>query len=115
MSALVNNISNLGRRIDRGVFNPIGDKVGKFDPAMGWVLKSDIQAQNAVAGKPGNNRNFYGEGPIAPPTAPTQDTAANASLQQQDLLRRRRGVFANIFAGGAAPAPTTATKSALGS
>lgn len=111
----MNNISNLGRRIDRGVLGPVGSKVGKFDPAMGAVLKADIGAQNAVMGKPGNNRNYYGEGPIAPPTAPTQDTAANASLQQQDLLRRRRGVFANIFAGGAAPTPTTATKSTLGS
>jgi hypothetical protein len=115
MGALVNNISNLGRLIDRGVFNPIGSKIGKFDPALGAVFKADISAQNAVAGKPANNRNYYGEGPIAPPTAPTQDTAANANLQQQDLLRRRRGVFANIFSGGAAPAPSTATKSNLGS
>lgn len=115
MSALVNNISNLGRRIDRGVFNPVGAKVSKFDPALGWVLQADNQAQNAIAGKPAGGRNYYGEGPVAPPTAPTQDTAANAALQQQDLLRRRRGVFGNIFAGGAAPAPTTSTKTTLGS
>lgn len=115
MTALVNNLSNLGRRIDRGIMAPLGKGVGKVDPALGAVIgKSDLAAQNAVAGKPGNNRNYYGEGPIAPPTAPTQDTAANAALQQQDILRRRRGVYANIFAGGAAPTPTTGSKSSLG-
>jgi len=114
MSALVNNISNLGRRIDRGVMGPAGNVVGKFDPAMGQVLKADISAQNAVMGKPAPGRNYYGEASPPPPGPPTQDTAANAALQQQDLLRRRRGVFANIFAGGAAPAPTTSSKSTLG-
>jgi hypothetical protein len=52
-----------------------------------------------------------------PPTAPSQDTAANAALAQQNALMRRRGLLANIAGGalpGAATAPTTQTKSALG-
>lgn len=112
MGGIVNSITNLGRRQDFGIIN---GPIGKIDPLAKIISKADVGTQNAVLGKPGNNRSYYGEGPIAPPTAPTQDTAANASLQQQDLLRRRRGVFANIFAGGAAPAPATATKSTLGS
>lgn len=112
MSGIVNSITNLGRRQDFGIAHGF---VGKIDPLAKVISKADVGTQNAVLGKPGNNRNYYGEGPVAPPTAPTQDTAANASLQQQDLLRKRRGVFGNIFAGGAAPAPTTATKSTLGS
>lgn len=112
MSGIVNSITNAGRRWDKGI---IGGPIGKIDPLARVISKADVGTQNAVLGKPGNNRNYYGEGPIAPPTAPTQDTAANAALQQQDMLRRRRGVFANIFAGGAAPTPATATKSALGS
>lgn len=111
MSGIVNSITNLGRRQDFGIAK---GPIGKIDPIAKVISKADVGTQNAVLGKPGNNRNYYGEGPIAPPTAPTQDTAANAGLQQQDLLRRRRGVFANIFAGGAAPTPTTATKSTLG-
>lgn len=46
------------------------------------------------------------------PTAPTQDTAANAARQMQDQMRRRRGVYGNIFAGNAAT-PAVA-KTALG-
>jgi len=111
MSGVVNNISNMGRRADFGV----GKALSHIDPIASAIMKADIGTQNAVLGKPGNNRRFYGEGPVAPPTAPTQVTAANAALQQQDMLRRRRGVFANIFAGGSAPAPATATKSTLGS
>lgn len=95
MSGLFNNIANLGR------------KLNKFDPL-------DRAVQNFTLGKPKDGRNYYGEGPLPPPGPPTQDVAANAAQQQQDLLRRRRGVLSNIFAGGNAPAPTTASKSALG-
>jgi hypothetical protein len=50
------------------------------------------------------------------PSAPTIDDAQTASQQSTDLMRQRRGVLANIYAGngtggGAAP---TATKTALG-
>lgn len=34
-----------------------------------------------------------------PPEPPSQDTAANAANQQALLMRRRRGVLSNIFAG----------------
>lgn len=50
-----------------------------------------------------------------PPTPPTLDTAANAANQQDDLMRRRRGILANIYAGGSTPAPTVASKQLLGS
>lgn len=49
-----------------------------------------------------------------PEAPPTQDVAANASKQNQDLLRRRRSVMANIFAGNSASAPPTTSKSQLG-
>jgi len=51
--------------------------------------------------------------PAAPPTAPTQDVAANAAKDQLDLLRRRRGVLSNIYAGGNSSAPAVA-KTTLG-
>lgn len=94
MTALVHNIANVGR------------KLNKFDPV-------DRGVQNFVLGKP-QYGNSYGQGPPAPPGPPSQDTAANAALQQNDVLRRRRGVMANIFAGGAAATPATSTKSTLG-
>lgn len=108
MGGIFNSIANLGRRI-----NNIG-LANKFDPLMGAISKLDKSSQNAVLGKPKDGRNYYGEGPLPPPGPPTQDVAANAAQQQQDMLRRRRGVLSNIFAGGNAPAPTTASKSALG-
>lgn len=95
MSTFFNNIANVGRKINR------------LDPL-------DRTAQNFVLGKPPAGRNYYGEGPIAPPGAPTQDAAANAAQSQTDLLRRRRGVMANIYAGGGAGAPPVASKSTLG-
>lgn len=52
--------------------------------------------------------------PLAPQPA-TQDTAANAANQQSDLMRKRRGVLANIAAGSNATAPQVSAKSTLGS
>lgn len=49
-----------------------------------------------------------------PPIIPNQDAAANAASAQTDLLRKRRGVMSNIFAGGNAAPPQVATKSTLG-
>lgn len=96
MSTFFNNIANLGRKVNR------------LDPL-------DRTAQNFVLGKPPAGRSYYGEGPIAPPGAPTQDTAANAAQQQADQLRRRRGVMANIYGGGSGGGtPTVASKSTLG-
>lgn len=95
MSHFFNNIANFGR------------KINQIDPV-------DRAAQNFVLGKPAYG-NKYGQGPPAPPGPPTQDTAANATTQQQELLRRRRGVYGNVFAGGQAPAPVVQSKSALGS
>ena len=116
MSGLVNNIGNVGRKLDNGIFAPVGNAIHKFDPALGWVFsKMDLTAQNFVAGAPAGGRNYYGEGPIAPPGAPTQDTAANAAQAQQDALRRRRGVLSTIYGGGSSSGtPTVAGKSQLG-
>lgn len=49
-----------------------------------------------------------------PPKPPTQDTAANAANQQQDLLNKRRGVLANIYAGQQTQAPPAVQKVNLG-
>lgn len=48
------------------------------------------------------------------PRAPSEDTAANAANQEADLARRRRGVLANIYAGGQDFKPQTAVKTLLG-
>ena len=54
--------------------------------------------------------------PKAPmaPTPPNYNNAANAAQQQADALRQRRGVLANIYAGGAGGAPPAVGKSSLG-
>lgn len=41
------------------------------------------------------------------PGVPNQNDAANASLAQQERLRMRRGMMANIYGGAAAGAPVT--------
>lgn len=46
------------------------------------------------------------------PQPPTQDAAASTALEQQQMLLRRKGVLANIFAGQNASAPVA--KSQLG-
>lgn len=65
----------------------------------------------------GNAVGFHKNPPpgISLPSTPTTDTAANAILQQQDALNRRKGVLGTIFGGaGAQSAPSVATKSLLG-
>lgn len=52
--------------------------------------------------------------PDAPPAAPTIDDANMGSQQMQDVMRKRRGVYANIYAGGAAAPPTVGSKTLLG-
>lgn len=49
-----------------------------------------------------------------PPIIPNQDVAAQAAMGETDMLRKRRGVMSNIFAGGNAAAPQVASKSTLG-
>lgn len=82
----------------------------KIDPLTGMVMRND-PLDKGVAG-------LLGAGPkkLPPPiNTPTQDTAANAVLQQQDALNRRRGVLGTIFGGsGNQSAPSVATKSLLG-
>lgn len=115
VSHLFNNIANLGRKIDYGLNSPVGNAIRKVDPAMSAVLrKSDIGAQNFVLGSPNPGTRFYGEASPGPPGPATQDTAANAALQQQDLMRRRRGVYGNITGASQQAAPIVSNKSALG-
>lgn len=52
--------------------------------------------------------------PPSPLAPPTQDTAANANLQTQQNLLRRRGILGNIYAGGSPSTPATTSKTALG-
>jgi len=46
--------------------------------------------------------------------APNMDDAQTGARQLQDLMRQRRGVLANIYAGDSGGTATTATKTALG-
>ena len=56
-----------------------------------------------------------GSAPLPPaPVAPTIDDATFSANQMQDQMRKRRGVYANIFGGNQNTAPTVATKSLLG-
>lgn len=45
--------------------------------------------------------------PGAIPTPPGQNDANNAALAQQDQLRMRRGMMANIFAGNTSQQPVS--------
>jgi len=95
MGTLINNIANLGR------------KINKFDPL-------DRAVQNFVLGKPKPGTSYYGEASPTPGSAPTSDTAANLSNQQAQLRNLQRGVLSNIYAGGNAPAPSVGTRTLLG-
>lgn len=92
-----------------GIFSPhLKKALSYIDPAASAIGRNDPIAKsvvNYVVKKPG------APGPLAPPT---QDTAANADIQQQQALLRRRGILGNIYAGGNASQPTTASKTALG-
>jgi len=81
-----------------------------IDPLTGMVMRND-PIDKGIA-------SALGAGPKKPPiipNTPTQDTAANAMLQQQDALNRRRGVLGTIFGGNySAAAPIVATKTLLG-
>lgn len=91
-----------------GLFSPhLKHALNWIDPAASAISRTDPIAKsvvNYVVKKPG------APGPLAPPT---QDTAANADIQQQQALLRRRGILGNIYAGNASQ-PTTASKTALG-
>lgn len=45
-----------------------------------------------------------------PPAAPGIDTAANAAQLQRDQMRQRRGLLANIYAGGTNQQPVTGSQ-----
>lgn len=97
MTHLVNNIANVGR------------KINKYDPL-------DRAAQNFVLGKPAPGTNYYGEAGAVQPTpslVPQIDEAAR-NRQQLTRISQRRGVLANLFGGSSATAPTTASKALLG-
>lgn len=52
---------------------------------------------------------IFGGGSPKPqaPAPPGVDAASNASQQNADLIRQRRGLLANIYAGNNAPPPAT--------
>lgn len=80
------------------------------DVAGYFGLKGTLDKVAGAANLPGARP---GPQPPVPPTPPTQDIAANAAQQQMDMLRRRRGILGNIFAGQTAT-PQTQSKSLLG-
>lgn len=96
MSHLINNIANVGR------------KINKYDPL-------DRAVQNFVLGKPVAGTKYYGEaGPVHTQGVPQVDEAAR-NRQQLDRLQQRRGVLANLFGGNSSAQPNTTTKALLGS
>jgi len=96
VSHLINNIANLGR------------KINKYDPV-------DRAVQNFVLGRPAPGTNYYGEaGPVQTQGVPQIDEAAR-NRQQLDRIKRRRGVLANLYGGQSNSAPAIATPQLLGS
>lgn len=65
----------------------------------------------AVSGAVG--LNFTPKVPPPTPGVPTQNDAANNAQNLTDQMRMRRGLMANIYAGGGGPAPV-AGKTQLG-
>lgn len=80
------------------------------------LIATGIAAGTYVAGKQVYNAlTPSNKGPAKPPSAPTEDTAANAANQASDLARKRRGVLANIYAGNNQDfKPQVAVKTLLG-
>lgn len=73
---------------------------------LGGAYKSTA----AAAGLPG----YSAKAPTMP-QAPTIDDASTAAQQTQDMMRRRRGVLSNIYAGNQqSAAPTVSTTNLLG-
>lgn len=56
---------------------------------------------------------FKPKDPPAPPGVPNPNDAANAAQSQTDAMRMRRGMLANIYAGGSSSAPVVG-KTVLG-
>lgn len=78
--------------------DPAGAALDRNDPLAGGVQSVLLKKPPAPA-------------PLAPPT---QDTAADAQLQQQATMLRRRGILGNIQGGATGGTPTTTSKSTLG-
>lgn len=91
------------------LFSPhLTKDLGYIDPAAGFIGRKDPVVKSVIGflqKKPG---------PPGPQPAPTQDTAANAAIQTQDMLRRRKGILGNIYAGASPSAPAVASKTQLG-
>lgn len=94
--------------------------LGKSSALNNFIHPAGRVLANAAEGKAINARSLVDPGGAvlkdpnaikAPPGAPTIDEARQA-IDESDRLRKRRGVYANIFAG-AAGMPTV-SKSTLG-
>lgn len=90
MTGLVKPIRNLRTRI-----TPKALRYGDFGTQIGKSISPDPQAIPELPG------------------APTIDDAVK-SRQDQERLRRRRGVLANIYGGASGGRPTVGTASLLG-
>lgn len=80
-----------------------------------WALKGTRKLFSGVFGH-SISKQVGLEKPKKPtiPGVPTIDTAAK-NIQESDRIRRRKGVLATVFGGASATAPTTASKTLLGS
>lgn len=89
-----------------GYFTPVRKAVKKITPKEVYAAEASHYLTPA----------FKPEMPEVPetPGAPTIDDAVK-SRQDQDRLRRRRGVLANIYGGAGASAPSVGVKTLLGS
>jgi hypothetical protein len=72
--------------------------------AAGAWLAANAGAVSAGAAAAGAGAGIYAasksQKPPPPPQTPNPNNALNAAQEQSDALRQRRGLLANIYAGG---------------
>lgn len=92
---------------------------GVLGATVGFLVGGPAGSAAALAGAFAGG--VVGSGILSPgapkvpalPKPPTLDTATQGSLDNQDQIARRKGVIANVFAGGNA-APPSVGKTTLG-
>ena len=80
--------------------------------ALGWGVKAGSLGLLGHAGSQ-IEHSLDPKLPPPPPGPPNPNDAANAALAQTDAMRARRGLLANIYAGGQNQQPVTG-KTTLG-
>ena len=95
MSSWIGNSLKFGRNVNAGHEGPLQ----QYDPMDKLLKKAEFSA--------------YPKPPPAPPPPPNPNDAANAARELTDSMRMRRGLLANIYAGGLSQQPV-AGKTQLG-